>query len=47
MFERFTHCLKVFAVKAHYVVCHPQVLFSEYSEEVRTRVWAREVAKKA
>lgn len=45
MFTRFAHWVKAVTVKMGYVVSHPQVLLSEYREEVTARVWARNVAK--
>ena len=45
MFVRFTNWVKVVTAKVIYVVSHPQVLLSEYREEVRARMWARNVAK--
>ena len=47
MFKRFAHWVKTITVKIAYVVSHPQVLLSEYREEVAARVWAREMARKA
>lgn len=46
MFKRFTHWIYVIAVKAGYVVSHPQVLWHERCEEARAHMWAREMAKK-
>lgn len=45
MFKRFCEWTKVMAVKVCYVAAHPQVLWKEYKEEVRARMWARNVAK--
>ena len=45
MFVRFTNWVKVVTNKLLYVVSHPGVLWKEYREEVRARVWARNVAK--
>ena len=47
MFTRFTHWVYVVVAKTGYVASHPQVLWKEYSEEVRAHMWAREMAKKA
>ena len=47
MFKRFVNWVKVVAIKTAYVVSHPGVLWKEYREEVRARMWAREMAKKA
>lgn len=45
MFKGLINWVKAVTAKSAYVVSHPQVLFSEYREEVRARVWAREMAK--
>ena len=45
MFTRFTNWVKAVSTKTAYAVSHPQVLFSEYSEEVHARGWARTMAE--
>jgi hypothetical protein len=45
MFKRFINWIKVVSIKTAYVVSHPHVLWKEYREEVRARMWARNVAK--
>ena len=47
MFKRFSNWVKVVAIKTAYVISHPQMLWKERREEMRVRMWAREMAKKA
>ena len=47
MFKRFVNWVKVVFTKTGYIVSHPQVLWKEYREEVRTRMWARTMTKEA
>ena len=47
MFKRFIDWVKTITVKTAYVVSHPHALLKERREEVRVRMWAREMAKEA
>lgn len=46
MFKRFAHWAKVVVAKSFYVVSHPRALWKERREELRARMWAREMAAK-
>ena len=47
MFVRLVNWVKAVTVKTAFVISHPRVLWKERQEEVRARMWAREMAKKA